>query len=94
MPNTDFTKATTARCTHCPLALDLARTRDLRLYKYLLFSHVSSAYWWHPCTNLHALKQHPESETPVFTHATISFAEHKQRSFAPSYCANKLGITQ
>lgn len=31
---------------------------------------------WHPCTNPHALKQHPESETPIFTHATISFAEH------------------
>lgn len=44
MQNTDFTKATTARCTHCPLALDHARTRDLRLYKYLLFPHVSSAY--------------------------------------------------
>lgn len=29
-----------------------------------------------PCTNPHALEQHPESETPVFTHDTISFAEH------------------
>lgn len=44
MQNTDFTKATILRCTHCPLALDHARTSDLRLYKYLLFLHVSSTY--------------------------------------------------